>query len=166
MISLPTLIKGKWFHIAFKAGVVMKGLDGILEVILGIALLVTSQGALRNLIARLTRGELLEDPGDFTANHLIQFFNQFSISTQHFVALYLLAYGAVKTGLALGLFLEKLWAFPVALVLLCLFILVQIYRFSETHSAFLAFLTLLDVVIVLLIWLEYRRLKAGSVFPS
>jgi uncharacterized membrane protein len=166
MISFPTLARGKWFHIAFKAGVLMKGLDGILGMILGAALWVTSPGALRNFIARLTRGELLEDPGDFTANHLVQFFNQFSISTQHFAALYLLAYGAVKTGLALGLIWEKLWVFPVALVLLCLFILVQIFRFTETHSVFLAFLTLLDGVIVLLIWLEYRRLKAAPALPA
>ena len=166
MISFPALIKGRWFQIAFKTGVVIKGLDGILGMSLGAALWVTSPGALRNFIARLTRGELLEDPGDFTANHLIQFFNHFSISTQHFAALYLLAYGAVKTGLALGLFWEKLWAFPVALILLCLFILVQIFRFTETHSVFLAFMTLLDGVIVLLIWNEYRRLKAGPVFSS
>jgi len=163
MISFSKLFKGKWFHLAFKIGVILKGLDGILEMVSGVALLVTSQTAIRDLIGRLTRGEFLEDPNDFIANHLVDFFNQLSISTQHFAALYLLAYGVVKTGLTLGLFFEKLWAFPVALILLGLFILYQIYRFSETHSIALALLTLLDVVIVILIWLEYRRLKTTSI---
>src|SRR5579862_6765250 len=86
------LFKGKWFHLAFKTGVVIKGLDGILEIIAGIALFMTSQTAIRDLIARMTREELLEDPHDFVANHLVDFFNHLSISTKHFAALYLLAY--------------------------------------------------------------------------
>jgi uncharacterized membrane protein len=152
----------KWFRLAFKAGVIVKGLDGILEIIAGIALFATSQAAIRQLIHRMTQGELLEDPHDFVANHLVDFFNQLSISTRHFAALYLLAYGVVKVGLATGLFFEKLWAFPAALVLLGLFILYQAYRFSETHSVVLALLTLFDMAIIILIWLEYRRLKSAA----
>jgi uncharacterized membrane protein len=133
-----------------------------LEVFAGIAIFVTSQAAIRNLIHRLTQGELLEDPHDYIANHLVEFFNHLSISTTHFAALYLLAYGVVKVGLATGLFFEKLWSFPLALVLLGLFVIYQACRFGETHSISLALLTVFDIVIIALIWLEYRRLKSAS----
>ncbi|MGH7953241.1 MAG: DUF2127 domain-containing protein [Limisphaerales bacterium] len=155
------LFNGKWPHLAFKIGIVLKGLDGILEVIVGIALLVTSQAAIRKLIDSMTRGELLEDPNDFIANHLVHFFNHLSIVTKYFAALYLLGHGVIKTGLAMGLFFEKLWLFPVALVLLSLFILAQMFRLGETHSFVLAMLTIFDIAILILIWFEYRRLKSA-----
>ena len=153
----------KWFHVAFKTGIALKGLNGVLETIAGVTLLVTNQAAIRGLVGHMTREELLEDPHDFMSNHLVNFFNHLSISTQHFAGFYLLAYGIAKTGLALGLFCEKLWSFPVALALLSLFILYQAYRFSETHSIILAVLTLFDAMVVVLIWIEYQHLKTFSV---
>ncbi len=153
--------RGKWYHIAFKAGVVLKGLDGILGVFAGIALFLTSQATIHRLIHRMTRGELLEDPHDYVANHLVDFFNHLSISTTHFAALYLFSYGVVKVGLAAGLFFERLWCFPLALILLSLFIVYQVFRIGETHSLSLALLTVVDLVIIALIWFEYRRLKSA-----
>ncbi len=150
-------------HLLFKIGVWSKGIDGAVEMIAGIALLFTSPESLRNLVGWLTQGELQEDPTDFVANHLVDFFHQLSISTEHFAAAYLLAYGVVKIGLAAGLLRGKLWAYPTTLVVLGLFLCYQIYRFSGNHSPGLAFVSLLDLIILVVIWRDYQYIKAGRV---
>ena len=147
-------------HLLFQIGVVIKGIDGALEAIAGLALLFTSTAALRNLVDWLTAGELQEDPTDFVANHLVDFFHHLSINTEHFASVYLLTYGIAKVGLVAGLLRGKLWAYPAALAVLGLFLCYQIYRLGHTHSIGLALLSLLDVVILVLIWRDYQFLNA------
>lgn len=107
----------------------------------------------------LTKGELQEDPTDFVAHHLVNFFHHLSLSTKHFAAIYLLAYGLVKMGLVAALQRGKLWAYPTALTVLGLFLCYQIYRFSHNHSLGLAFVSLLDFIILAVIWRDYQYLK-------
>ena len=59
-------------HRAYKIGILIKGLDGLQELAGGGALLLTSRPAIRQAVALLTRQELIEDPHDFVANHLLQ----------------------------------------------------------------------------------------------
>ena len=101
-----------------------------------------------------------EDPTDFVANHLVDFFHHLSINTKHFASVYLLTYGIAKVGLVAGLLRGKLWAYPAALIVLGLFLCYQIYRFSHTHSLGLGLVSLLDLVILALIWRDYQFLKA------
>jgi uncharacterized membrane protein len=147
-------------HLLFKIGVVIKGLDGALEAIAGMALFCTSTTALRNLADWLTAGELQEDPTDFVANHLVGFFHHLSINTKHFGSVYLLTYGMAKMGLVIGLLRGKLWAYPAALTVLGLFLCYQIYRLGHTHSIGLALVSLLDLAILVFIWRDYQFLKA------
>ena len=147
-------------HLLFKIGVALKGLDGALEAIAGVALFFTSRSSLITLVDWLTAGELQEDPTDFVANHLVDFFHHLSINTEHFAAVYLLTYGVVKMGLVAALLRGKLWAYPTALVVLGLFLCYQIYRFSHTHSLGLAFVSVLDLFILIFIWQDSKFLKA------
>ena len=66
----------------------------------------------------------------------------------------------MNMGLAAGLLPGKLWAYPTALTVLGVFLGYQIYRLSHTHSLGLAFLSLLDLAILALIWRDYQYLKA------
>jgi uncharacterized membrane protein len=50
-------------------------------------------------------------------------------------------------------------AYPASLVALALFIAYQIYRFSYTQSAGLIALTVFDVIVMGLIWHEYRLVR-------
>jgi uncharacterized membrane protein len=153
-------LKEEQIHLLFKIGVVIKGIDGALEAVAGFALFFTSTAALRNLVDWLTAGELQEDPTDFVANHLVDFFHHLTINTKYFAAVYLLTYGLAKVGLVAGLLRGKLWAYPTALTVLGLFLCYQIYRLSHTHSLGLGLLSLLDLVILALIWRDYQYLKA------
>ena len=53
----------------FKIGLVLKGLDGILEVAGGILLLFLSPHAIEHIARTLTAHELSEDPHDFIARY-------------------------------------------------------------------------------------------------
>jgi uncharacterized membrane protein len=65
----------------------------------------------------------------------------------------------IKVVLVASLFRERLWAYPAAIVVFTLFIVYQIYRYVLEPSTRMVVLSVLDVVVIALTWLEYRRLK-------
>lgn len=144
-------------HRAFQVGIVLKGLDGTLEIVIGAALLVTTLQAVQGIVRLATRGELIEDPDDFFANFAVHQASHLSTSDQHFAGAYLLGHGIIKMVLAIGLLRGQRWSYPTALLVLVAFIFYQLYRLCHTHSLALGAFTGLDVLIVLLIWLEWRR---------
>jgi uncharacterized membrane protein len=146
----------------FRISVVLKGLDALAEIASGLALLVIKPEFFLRLISALTQDELEEDPRDFVANQLANLASHISIGAQHFAAFYLLAHGVVKIALVGALLKEKLWAFPWAIGVFGAFILYQLYRFTFTHSLGLIALSAFDVVVIWLIWLEYRARLRGA----
>jgi uncharacterized membrane protein len=110
-------------------------------------------------VAHLTQQELTEDPHDLIASHLLAAAESLSLPTKNFYAFYLLSHGVVKLLLVGGLLRGKLWAYPASLVVMGVFIAYQVYRFSYTHSAGLVTLTVFDLVVILLIWHEYRLVR-------
>jgi uncharacterized membrane protein len=146
-------------HQLFEISVLLKGAHAALECAGGIALAVTANGWIRRVVAQATQTELLEDKQDFVANHLLQWAQGFSVQSQHFYAWYLLSHGVVKLALVVGLLMRKLWVYPTAIVVLGLFILYQLYRFSHTHGVGLLLLTGLDVIVVALTWHEYGLMR-------
>ena len=146
-------------HQIFEVSVLLKGVHAAIECLGGLALALTSNAWIRDFVANVSQTELIEDRRDFIANHLAAFAQGFSIETQHFYAWYLLSHGAVKLALVAGLLLRKLWAYPTTIVVLGLFILYQLYRYTHTHRLGLLLLTALDVVVVGLTWHEYRLMR-------
>ena len=146
-------------HRAFQVGVFLKGFDGVLDIVGGAALLLTTQPAIQRAVAFLTHEELIEDPHDFLANLLVRVAQHLSIHTQHFAGLYLLGHGIVKVGLAIGLLRGLLWSYPAALLFLTAFVFYQVYRVIHTFSITLSVLTAFDVAIALLILREWQHAK-------
>ncbi len=159
-------ITHKVLHRLFSIGVVLKGIDGALEVIGGALLLAVSHPALNRLVMALTRQEISEDPRDLVANALRATVAHLSVGTQTFSSLYLLVHGAIKIVLVVGLLRRKLWAYPTALSLLSLFVLYQGYRVTYSHSPTLLVLTAIDLVILYLVWREYRWLERSGTFHA
>ena len=146
-------------HQLFTISVLFKGANALIECIGGIALAVISTRAIVGLVEALTHEELIENPNDFIAAHLLRLAEGFTVSTQRFYAFYLLSHGIVKVFLVVGLLRRKLWAYPLSLVVLGLFIAYQAYRFSYTHGVGLIVLSIFDVIVMGLIWHEYRLLR-------
>lgn len=147
-------------HISFELGLAIKGIDGLLEIIGGLLLINLNPARMNHLITLLTQHELSEDPRDTIANALIGFSHSFSISTQSFGVFYLISHGLVKCILVLLLWQKKLWAYPLSIVSLILFIIYQVYRYSIHASAVLLLLTVFDVIMIILTCIEYKKMKA------
>lgn len=143
-------------HQIFEISILLKGAHALIECIGGLVLAFVSTSAITSLVNALTQDELIEDPNDFVAAHFLALAQNFTVSTQHFYAFYLLSHGLTKVFLVIGLLRNKLWAYPVSLVVLGLFIVYQLYRFSYTHGFGLIVLTVFDFVVMGLIWHEYR----------
>jgi len=147
----------------FRLGVWLKGLDGILELVGGALFLLVSRSQLSRLVVTLTQHELTEDPKDFIATLLRQGVSHLSHNAKLFGSIYLLAHGLVKIILVAGLLQNRYVVYPIALIVLSGFILYQTYRLSIGFTLGLCLLTILDAVIVLLIWNEYRHVKREAV---
>jgi uncharacterized membrane protein len=146
-------------HQVFELGVLLKGAHALIECVGGAALALTPPGAIAALVNAWTQDELIEDPKDLVATHLMSWAQDLSVATQHFYAFYLLSHGLVKLLLVAGLLRGKLWSYPASIVALILFIAYQVYRFSFTHSPGLVALTLFDLMMIWLIWHEWRLVR-------
>ena len=146
-------------HIGFEVAILLKGIHAALEVVGGVLLGFIKPDTLVWWIRLLTQNELAEDPKDFLANLLMRAGERYTVDAQHFGVLYLLSHGLVKVVLVLLLWRRKLWAYPLAVAVLGLFIAYQIFRWTSTHSTFLIFLSALDAIIIWLTMAEYGRLK-------
>lgn len=151
--------KNNIVHKSFEIGIILKGIDGVLEVIGGILLMFLNPLRLNKLTVILTQHELSEDPRDVIANYMIKISSNFSISTQYFGVFYLISHGVVKFILVMLLRKKKLWAYPLTIVSLVLFIIYQIYRYTIDHSIGLLILTIFDIIMIVLTFIEYKSMK-------
>ena len=153
----------KGIHDVFLVSIIAKGVFAALETILGVLLLFT--GSVVQFVLALVQNELIEDPTDFFATHFKSFLNP-SHDAQIFGGLYLLSHGIVKLLLVAGLLRKKLWAYPASLAVFALFILYQMVKWLETRSTWLLVLTAIDIIVMWLIWHEYRRMTRKESDPS
>ncbi len=148
-------------EISFRVGIALKGLNAALEIVGGVALAAVSPAFILRTVALLTQAELAENPHDFVANYFLQASSHLSLSAQRFAAVYLLSHGVIKIGLVWALLRHKLWAYPLSIIVFGAFIVYQVYRFTFTHAPGLIALSLFDLVVIGLIYLELRALKQG-----
>ncbi|MEO6201252.1 MAG: DUF2127 domain-containing protein [Cryobacterium sp.] len=147
----------------FRVSLILKGLDGVLEVIGGVLLMVISPSQMGAIARILTQHELAEDPHDVIANAILRLTSGLSVSASLFAAAYLLLHGLVKIVLVLAVLRDKLWAYPWMIGFLLVFIIYQSYQIAVGFSVGLALLTVFDIFVVYLTWREYgihrRRLS-------
>jgi uncharacterized membrane protein len=146
--------------LAFEIGIILKGLDGVLETIGGLLLLTITPATINRLVSRLTQHELSEDPHDFIASHLLRYAHGLTGSAVTFAAAYLLVHGIAKVVLVAALLGNQIWAYPWMIGFLLLFIGYQVYRLALSLTFGLSILTIFDAVIVWLTWREWRRQTA------
>ncbi len=156
----------KYIHRIFDISLILKGLHSIIEIIGGFLILFISQQFIINTVLSITQEELSDDPKDFFSNYLIHSAQQLSVSSQHFIAFYLLSHGIIKGFLVINLFKEKMWAYPLAIGVFSLFGVYQIFEFTRTGSLWLLALTALDLIVIVLTWHEYSYMKKTGIKPK
>ncbi len=151
---------------AFRISLILKGLDGVLELIGGLLLALVSQETINNIVKSLTTNDLSENKHDFISNHLLAYSHHLSKSSITFGSIYLLLHGIVKIVLVASLLKEKIWAYPWMLGFLGIFVVYQIYRMVIHFSLGLFLLTIFDIFIIYLTIIEYKRHKKRHVLAD
>ncbi|MDE2037786.1 MAG: DUF2127 domain-containing protein [Patescibacteria group bacterium] len=159
---MDKLLNEKTIRRLFDISVISKGLHALSEVVSGIIVLFVSKTTIVGLSTTLTAEELAEDPHDFFANYVMHSASQLSVSFQHLAALYLISHGLIIGFLVVGLLMKKLWSYPVTMVVLATFIAYQTYQFTLGHSLWVLGVTILDAIVILLTWHEYRYIKKSE----
>ena len=141
----------------FVWSIVAKAIDGALEVVGGVLLLIVAPARIMQWARSFTQHELGTDPNDFVARHILRSANHFATGGRTFAAVYLLVHGVTKIVLVIEILREHLWAYKGMIVMLGLFITYQMYRMVHKPSITLAVLTVFDAFIIVLTLREERR---------
>ena len=161
MSVLPLRLRGREriVHLLFDIGVIGKGIDGVLEILGGVLLFVLSPNRIDAIVRALTQHELSQDPNDAVAHFILESAQHLTGDTKLFGAIFLLGHGAVKVVLVAGLLRKQAWAYPIGMLAFFAFVVYELYRYTHTHSNWLIVLSVLDLFVIGLTWLEYQRLK-------
>jgi uncharacterized membrane protein len=140
---------------AFRISLYLKGLDGLLETLGGILLLVIKPAQINHFAHWLTQGELSENSHDFIADHILKTAHNLTGASLIFGAVYLLSHGLVKIYLVFEVLRDHLWAYLALITVTALFVVYQVYRIvaikrdGKTLKSALFFVVLVFVIIVL-----------------
>lgn len=145
--------------LAFLLGLLLKGLDGAIELVGGAILLWLSPDRLVALTQQAVAGELSEDPQDLIANVLLHGVGHLDTASIGFIGAYLLVHGVVKLAIIFALLVGSLRVYPWAIAALVAFLAFQGYELVLHPSPGVALLVILDAVIVWLAWREWRQRK-------
>jgi uncharacterized membrane protein len=147
----------------FKIAVVLKGIDGGVQLLGGLLLIVVPPAAITGLANAVITRDLLGDPNGTLAQHLQTAASNFAGGggggTRLFAIVYLLAHGVIKLGLMWALLRKILIAFPIGVVVLTGFVVYEVWRAVHTHSIALPIFAALDAVIIVLVIREYLKLR-------
>jgi uncharacterized membrane protein len=153
------VLQERTVHKLFEFSVLLKGAHALIECVSGMALYLVSTETIVKWVRLATQDELLHDPHDVISNYLRQMAEGLSFNSKEFYAFYLLSHGVIKLLLVVGLLKNQLWSYPTSLAVLTGFIAYQLYRYSHTNSPGLLLLTAFDIIVMVLIWHEYRLVR-------
>lgn len=155
---------GDPFNTIYDLGIIIKGIDGFLELAAGVLLWVSP-----SLVHTLLMG-IHNEFAEGSTHHIKQYIAQYvgHLDTQlaaaglTFLIIFLISHGVVKLALVYALLKKIVQAYPIALVILGLFLVYQVYAFIREPSIGMALFSILDAVIIGLVWREYRLLLSEN----
>jgi uncharacterized membrane protein len=151
---------------AYEIGLIIKGIDGTFELIGGILVLTLTPQFIRNFTHNVVDSELHQNPHNFIALHVLHAGDKLASGHNWFAAAFLLTHGLVKVVLVACLLLNKLWAYPYALGVLSLFLVYQVYALITSPGPGMAALSILDAVIIWLVWREWQHVRTDGAHPQ
>lgn len=149
-----------WFQRLYVVTIVIKGFDGLVELLAGLSLLV-APGLLHHVLsylfgrANVSHGHFMY----FVAENIARIDSDLAKGGLSVVILFLVTHGVVKLALVYALLRKLLWAYPYALVVLGLFFLYQLYLCVVQPTVGMFLFTLLDALIIWIVWGEWQKLK-------
>jgi uncharacterized membrane protein len=153
-------------HVTFEFGITMKCIDGVVQLVAGALLWILAPEAFSHYVQLVLEHIFPNGAHGFPAKQLFAAAQGIAGGGQLFAALYLMSHGAVKIAIVIALWMNKLWAYPVAIIVFSGFVVYQMYRYTYTHSPFLIWLSVFDVLVVWLTWREYEAQKSLRIAPN
>lgn len=152
---------------AFRVSLVLKGLDGLLEILGGLLLIIVRPEQIEHLSHRLTDSTLAHNPHSLWATHVAGWAGSVGKGSLLFGAIYLLSHGIVKLFVVVQVWRNRSWAYPLLIIVIGLFVLYQIgYLIFKKVTPSMVGLTIFDLLIIYLTTIEYRRHKARHNFAD
>lgn len=151
--SLPQPVLDKWFRIV----IILKGIDGVIEILGGLLLLVIPLDSIQDALSGVAFYEVQPGRHAFIGNWLSALSDKLDVHLQLLAALYLLLQGGIKIVLVIALIQRKYFLYPWAIGFMVAFIFYLSYRIGYNHSILLGVLTLFDCLVAYLTYLEWNR---------
>ena len=150
----------------FQVAVIMKGINGVLEIIAGFVLMLVGTHRINHMLELGTQALLVDSPQGW----LLKVFAENGIARQippvSFAVIYLLANGLAKVVIVHALMQRRRRVFPYAVAFLGLFVLFGVVRLYTHRSPVLAVALVLDLLVMASIWREYRALEAEQLLEE
>ena len=144
-------------HAAYLVTITLKGIDGVIETLLGLTIAIAGTEKLYLGVLHFTTPELEENPASHAARVLQNGAAGLAHSSSSFAIAYLLIHGVLKSGIAVSLLFGQRWIFPVAVAMLSVFVGIMSYRMTVHFSWWLVGLALFDLFTVALVVNEWVR---------
>lgn len=143
----------------FRLGMLWRIGYGGLRLFFGLVLLKLVGSPVGDLMHKIMGHELIEDPTDLLYRIVEVLFSHHSFQVTYFLAFYFIFWGLLDIVLSVYLLRGKLWAFPLSLLLIASFVIYELFRYTHTHSPFLLSIIVVDIIVMGLIYKEWKLVK-------
>ncbi|MGA8145826.1 MAG: DUF2127 domain-containing protein [Candidatus Acidiferrales bacterium] len=144
----------------FHTGIAIKGFDSLLECIGGVLIWFIKPSAMNGIVRFAAMHNLPGKYDEKLVAELLHTTQMLANGGKIFASIYLITHGLSKVLLIIALWLNKLWAYPLTIVVFTVFCAYQMHRYTRTHSIWLVLLTIFDLLLIYLTWREYLQKKS------
>ena len=154
-----------WFRPAsaldkiFEVGLLLKGINGTLELLGGFLLLFLTPERLQHYLHAITQETISGEKPSKIIELLYHSIDTLSTGSRVFLIAYLWVHAVIKLVAVIGILKNQLWAYPFSLITLGIFTLLQVISLLHKVSLGMIILTVFDIFILWLIWREYGKAK-------
>jgi uncharacterized membrane protein len=141
----------------FELSLLLKAIDGALETLGGLLLLIIRPERILHWAHYLTAAELMKSPHAFIASHIVHWANNYTKQVAIFAALYLLLHGLVKVVLVFEVLRNHLWAYLALILVTFIFVIYQLFILIGKPSLGVIILTVFDLIVIGLTMREYQK---------
>src|SRR3569833_2211121 len=143
-------------HRAYLAAIAIKGFDGAVETLIGLAIWIAGTQRIYATILRLTAPELEDDRRHALVHAIRHGASGLAETSTVFIVSYLLIHGILKLGIVVALLRNRhRWIYPLACVILGGFVIFMGYHLIERWSNWLLGFALFDLLTIALVVNEW-----------
>jgi uncharacterized membrane protein len=145
----------KTIYELFRVSIWLKALGSMGEMLAGISIAFIPSTFVLHTALLFAQGDIDGDSDDFLAHGLVSAAHSFVRSNNLLIGVYLFIRGLVQFLLVLALFKNKVWAYPLLLLVLLILVITQGYAIYVSHSIVASVITVIDLITMVLVWHEY-----------